>query len=172
MACAALASGLSTPLRTTLSSRPVRPIEKHFRKTFVKMIFFLCFTFGSAGSSLLSRPFSSYGEPGLRVSCSVWASYRGFSLVQGAGCEACGLQQLWLLGFRAQARWLWRMGFVALWLYDLPGSGIEPVSPALAGGFFNHWLPGKPGWFQIGKGVRQGCMLSPCLFNLYAEYNM
>ena len=28
---------------------------------------------------------------------------------------------------------------------------------------------GKTDWFQIGKGVRQGCILSPCLFNLYAE---
>ena len=28
------------------------------------------------------------------------------------------------------------------------------------------------GWFQFGKGVRQGCILSHCLFNLYAEYIM
>ena len=27
-------------------------------------------------------------------------------------------------------------------------------------------------WFQTGKGVRQGCILSPCLFNVYAEYTM
>ena len=29
---------------------------------------------------------------------------------------------------------------------------------------------GTMNWFQIGKGVHQGCKLSPCLFNLYAEY--
>ena len=31
---------------------------------------------------------------------------------------------------------------------------------------------GTTDWFQIEKGVRQGCILSPCLFNLYAEYIM
>ena len=31
---------------------------------------------------------------------------------------------------------------------------------------------GTTDWFQIGKGVRQGCVLSPCLFNFYAEYIM
>ena len=31
---------------------------------------------------------------------------------------------------------------------------------------------GTTDWFQIGKGVCQGCILSPCLFNLYAEYSM
>ena len=31
---------------------------------------------------------------------------------------------------------------------------------------------GTTDWFKIGKGIRQGCILSPCLFNLYAEYIM
>ena len=33
-------------------------------------------------------------------------------------------------------------------------------------------MHGTRDWFQIGNGVRQCCILSPCLFNLYAEYNM
>ena len=32
--------------------------------------------------------------------------------------------------------------------------------------------PDMEQWFQIGKGVCQGCILSPCLFNLYAQYIM
>ena len=31
---------------------------------------------------------------------------------------------------------------------------------------------GTTDWFQIGEGVRQGCIVTPCLFNLYAEYIM
>ena len=31
---------------------------------------------------------------------------------------------------------------------------------------------GTKNWFQIGKGVQEGCILSPCIFNLYAEYIM
>ena len=31
---------------------------------------------------------------------------------------------------------------------------------------------GTTKWFQIGKGIRQGCILSPCFFNFYAEYIM
>ena len=37
---------------------------------------------------------------------------------------------------------------------------------------FNRTGHGTTDWFQIGKGVRQGCILSPCLFNLYTEYIM
>ena len=37
---------------------------------------------------------------------------------------------------------------------------------------YNQVTHGTTDWFQIGKGVCQGCILSPCLFNLHAEYLM
>ena len=42
--------------------------------------------------------------------------------------------------------------------------------PADVGNLNSGSSAGKPDWFQMGKGVRQGCILSPCLFNFYAEY--
>ena len=69
---------------------------------------------------------------------------------------------------------------------DLPNPGIEPRSPTLqADALTSEHLTcllrnvyvgqeatvrtghGTTDWFQIGKGVGQGCILSPCLFNLY-----
>ena len=44
--------------------------------------------------------------------------------------------------------------------------------PALSFHFSKKHRHGTTDWFQIGKGVRQACILSPCLFNLYAEYIM
>ena len=49
-------------------------------------------------------------------------------------------------------------------LTDLPNE-----KPVCRSGRTGH---GTTDWFQIGKGVRQGRILSPCLFNLYAEYIM
>ena len=40
----------------------------------------------------------------------------------------------------------------------------------LTAGYISTYLHGPTDWFQIGKGVHQDCILSPCLFNLYAEY--
>ena len=55
----------------------------------------------------------------------------------------------------------------------LPLKTIEKVF-SISGHGLCWSLPGHgtTDWFQIGKGVHQGCTLSPCLFNLYAEYIM
>ena len=44
--------------------------------------------------------------------------------------------------------------------------------PVCRSGSNNQNWTGTTDWFQIGKGVHQGCVLTPCLFNLYAEYIM
>ena len=48
---------------------------------------------------------------------------------------------------------------------------LPPEKPICRSGS-NRTGHGPTDWFQIGKGVHQGCMLSPCLFNLYPEYIM
>ena len=50
-----------------------------------------------------------------------------------------------------------------------PGSSVHVYAGQEATDRTGH---GTTDWFQIAKGVRQGCILSPCLFNLYAEYIM
>ena len=50
---------------------------------------------------------------------------------------------------------------------DMPPENLYTVQEAIVTN--GH---GTTDWFQIGKGVRQGCILSPCLFNLYTEYIM
>ena len=47
--------------------------------------------------------------------------------------------------------------------WQIDGETMETVTDFILGG---------SDWFQIGKGVHQGCILSPCLFNFYAKYIM
>ena len=102
------------------------------------------FIFGRTESSLLGGFFSSCRELGLLL-----MSVRGLfvavaSLIAKRGLWAGGPQWLRPPGSRAQPQWLWRTGLVAPCMWDLPGSGIEPVSRALAGGFFTTQPPGQP----------------------------
>ena len=55
-------------------------------------------------------------------------------------------------------------------------TAVGPGSPTLKSVCGQNWIWKNPytqaDWFKIGKGVRQSCILSPCLFNFYAEYTM
>ena len=97
------------------------------------------FIFDCAGSSLLLRLFSGYGEPGC-FSCFGAQPLGMEASVVAAWGSVVAPPQLWSAGSAAVGRS--RSCSVALW--DPPRSGIEPVSPALAGGFFTPEPPGKP----------------------------
>ena len=70
----------------------------------------------------------------------------------------CLCQSLWLCELQQTGKFIKRWGFQPLYL---------PLEKSVCRSRSIH---GTMDWFQFGKGVRQGCILSPCLFNLYAEY--
>ena len=55
---------------------------------------------------------------------------------------------------------------------DIRSPDLPLEKPVCRSGSMGRTGQGTTDWFQIGKGVCQGCILSPCLFNLYAEYIM
>ena len=75
----------------------------------------------------------------------------------------------------------WEILETNIWYpYCLPLSSWHVKNRSICNSFFFEFVwsaqstvrtgPGTTDWFQIGKGVRQGCILSPCSFNFYAEY--
>ena len=98
--------------------------------------------------------FSNCGERGLLFLAVCGLLIAVASLVEEHRLYVHRLQQLWLESSRAQAQQLWHTGLVAprscgtraqllRSMWDLPGPGLEPVSPALAGGFLTTAPPGK-----------------------------
>ena len=66
-----------------------------------------------------------------------------------------------------QYKWLYLTGNSGSYVVTLTGLNLYAGQEAIV-----RTGHGTTDWFQIGKGVRQGCILSPCLFNLYAEHIM
>ena len=104
------------------------------------------FIFGCSRSSLLRGLFSSCGDQGF--------SLRWLLLLRGTRSRAHGLQYLRLMGSRARASSYGAGPQLLCSMWDLPGSGIEPVSPALAGRFIFTVLPGKSSSFIFNKDTK------------------
>ena len=104
---------------------------------------FICFFISCfVGSLLLHGLFSGCREWGLLSSCSVRASYcRGFSCCRAWALGHAGFNSYGAGALLLHGRW------------DLTGSGVEPVSPALAGRFFITEPPGKPSWSLLTLSV-------------------
>ena len=105
---------------------------------------FYLFSFGCAVSSLLCGLFCSCGEQGPLACCCVPGSH--FSSFSCCGAQALGRVGFSSCGSPALEHRLCSCGTRAYLLHamwDLPGPGIEPISPALSGGFFTTESPGK-----------------------------
>ena len=123
-----------------------------FLTIFLYYIFIFYFFFGCIGSSLLRAGFLQLRQVRSTLCCGVWASHcSGFSLLQSMGSRhvdfsSCGTwaQQLWLLALEHRLSSCGARAQLLHGMWDLPGPGPEPVSPALAGGFLTTALPEKP----------------------------
>ena len=117
-----------------------------------QFFFFNLFIFGCVGPSLLHAGFLYLRQVGATLHFSVQASHCGgfsccearalggrASVVVAHGLSSCGSQALErrLSGCGARAQLL-------RGIWDLPGPGLEPMSPTLAGGFLTTAPPGKP----------------------------
>ena len=95
--------------------------------------------------------FTSCGQRELLSSCRAWDSHR-------RGLPCCGAQGLGHTGFSSCST----QAELLLGMWDLPGSGIEPIPPVLACGFFTTELPGKPSYsffMQFHNKRAEGCIL-------------
>ena len=110
----------------------------HLENLLIAVSFLKLFIYGCAVSLLQCGLFSRCGEWGLLSSGGARAFHHG-------GFPCCRAQALGQAGFSSHAPW----ALLLPGMWDLPGSGIEPVSPALAGGFFTAESPGKPSCYLL-----------------------
>ena len=105
---------------------------------------FILFIFGCIGSLLL-RGLSLVAVSGdYSLLWYVVFSWRWLLFVVEHGLQARRLQQMWLVGSRAQVSSCGARAQLICGMWDLPGPGLEPVYPALAGRFLTTVPPGKP----------------------------
>ena len=127
----------------------------------LKFIYFIYLFLAVLGLCCCARAFSGCSQQGLlfvevcrllTAAASLVVEHglqaRGLQQLWHAGFSSCGTwaQQLWLSGSRVQPQQLWRMAWAQLLcvMWDLPGPGLEPMSPALEGGFLTTAPRGKP----------------------------
>ena len=83
------------------------------------------------------------------------------SVVAARGLSSCGSR---VLERRLSSRGAWAQLLWGVW--DLPGSGLKPVSPALAGGFLTTVPPGKPSVLSFASQIRHHLLQEGFLLNL------
>ena len=130
--------------------------------------FWLCWVFAAACGLSLVAVSGGYSSLGSQAShCGGFFCYRAQALGSWA-------QQLWFMGFRMRAQYwaTWAQLLCGMW--NLPGPGVKPMSPALPGGFLSTVPTGKSAWSVIQISVMSiwcmNCSSSPIFpFNFVSE---